>query len=217
MRVALIGQPNSGKSTLFNQVAGYKAETGNFSGTTVTYIESRVRVNGKVIHLVDLPGTYTLRSGSPAELETVNYLDSREVDVIVNVADATHLSTALDLTLELLPLNKPLILALNMLDEAARMGLRIDGEGLARELGVPVLPLVASKGRGVKGLFLKVLELGGQKDGKDIVLRTLPHDKHQKVIELAGRFVTQGQRNITWRDRLDNVLLHPFWGYVILL
>ncbi|MDP1714152.1 MAG: ferrous iron transporter B [Anaerolineales bacterium] len=217
MRVALIGQPNCGKSTLFNQVAGYKAETGNFSGTTVTYFESRVRLNGKVIHLVDLPGTYTLRSGSPAELETVNYLDSREVDVIVNVADATRLSTALDLTLELLPLNKPLILALNMLDEAARIGLRIDGPGLARELGVPVLPLVASKGRGVKGLFLKVLEMGDQKDGKDVVLQTQPHDKHQKVIELTGRFVTQGERKITWRDRLDNILLHPFWGYAILL
>lgn len=217
MRVALIGQPNCGKSTLFNQVAGYKAETGNFGGTTVTYLESRVRVNGRVIHLVDLPGTYTLRSGSPAELETVNYLDSREVDVIVNVADATRLSTALDLTLELLPLNKPVIIALNMLDEAARKGLHIDGPGLARELGVPVLPLVASKGRGVKGLFLKVLEMGDQKDGKDVVLQTRPHDKHQKVIELAGRFVTQGQRNITWRDRLDHILLHPFWGYAILL
>ncbi len=217
MRVALIGQPNCGKSTLFNQVAGYKAETGNFGGTTVTYLESRVRVNGRVIHLVDLPGTYTLRSGSPAELETVNYLDSREVDVIVNVADATRLSTALDLTLELLPLNKPVIIALNMLDEAARIGLRIDGPGLARELGVPVLPLVASKGRGVKGLFLKVLEMGDQKDGKDIVLQIRPHDKHQKVIELTGKFVTQGERNITWRDRLDNILLHPFWGYAILL
>lgn len=217
MRVALIGQPNCGKSTLFNQVAGYKAETGNFSGTTVTYTESRVRVNGKIIHLVDLPGTYTLQSGSPAELETVNYLNSRDVDMIINVMDATHLTTALDLTLELLLLNKPLIVAMNMLDEASRMGLRVDGEGLSRELGVPILPLVASKGRGVKGLFLKVLEMGSQKNGKDAVLQIQPADKHQKVIELAGRFVKQGERNITWRDRLDNVLLHPFWGYIILL
>ena len=110
MMVALIGQPNCGKSTLFNQVAGYKAETGNFSGTTVTFTESRVRVAGQVVELVDLPGAYTLEGGSPAEQQTAQYLDSRAVDVIINVADATHLAAALELSLELLPLNKPLIL-----------------------------------------------------------------------------------------------------------
>ena len=135
MRVALIGQPNCGKSTLFNQVAGYKAETGNFSGTTVNYTESRVRVSGEVIELVDLPGAYTLEGGSPAEMEAARYLRSQDVDVIINVADATHLSAALDLTLELLLLNKPVILALNMMDEAVRLGLRIDGEGLAPGAG----------------------------------------------------------------------------------
>jgi len=160
MKVALIGQPNCGKSTLFNQVAGYKAETGNFHGTTVTYTESRVRVAGEVLELVDLPGAYTLEGGSPAEAQAAHYLDSRDVDVIVNVADSTHLGAALELSLELLPLKKPMLLALNMMDEAARVGLKIDGEGLSRELGIPVLPLVASKGRGVKRLFLKVLEMG---------------------------------------------------------
>src|SRR5690349_16305475 len=131
MRVALIGAPNCGKSTLFNQVAGYKAATGNFSGTTVNFTESRVRVAGEVIELVDLPGTYTLQGSSPAEEQAVRYLDSREVDVIVNVIDATHLAPALDLGLELLTLRKPVILALNMMDEAIRIGLHIDGEGLA--------------------------------------------------------------------------------------
>lgn len=144
-------------------MAGYKAETGNFSGTTVTYTESRVRVAGEVIELVDLPGTYTLEGGSPAEEQAARYLDSKNVDVIVNVADSTHLASALELSLELLPLKKPVVLALNMLDEAACLGLRIDGEGLARQLNVPVLPLVASKGRGVKQLFLKSLEAGRKK------------------------------------------------------
>src|SRR5689334_8426510 len=166
MRVALIGQPNCGKSTLFNQVAGYKAETGNFSGTTVTYTESRVRVAGEVIELVDLPGTYTLEGGSPAEEQAAHYLNSKSVDVIVNVADSTHLASALELSLELLPLSKPVILALNMMDEASRLGLHIDGEGLAHELKVPVLPLVASKGRGVKQLFLKSLDAA--RNGKTI-------------------------------------------------
>jgi len=216
MRIALIGQPNCGKSTLFNQVAGYKAETGNFSGTTVKFTESRVRVAGEVVDLVDLPGAYTLESGSPAELEAVRYLRSNDVDVIINVADATHLSTALELTLELLLLNKPVVLALNMMDEATRMGLHVDGDGLASELGIPVLPLIASKGRGVRGLFLKGLEAGRTKRvGVHTVLDE--STRHMRARELANQFMSQGDRIVTVRDRLDDVLLHPVWGYTILL
>lgn len=219
MRVALIGQPNCGKSTLFNQVAGYKAETGNFSGTTVTFTESRVRVSGEVIELVDLPGAYTLESGSPAEMEAARYLDSRDVDVIINVADATHLAPALELTFELLPLNKPLALALNMMDEALRLGLRVDGEGLARELGIPVLPLVASKGRGVKGLFVKALEEGrAKRKNQNVKYQSLnPEERYALARITAQKFVTQGERRVTLRDTLDDVLLHPVWGYAILL
>ena len=218
MRIALIGQPNCGKSTLFNQVAGYKAETGNFSGTTVKFIESRVRVVGEVIELVDLPGAYTLEDGSPAEMEAARYLNSQDVDVIINVADATHLSTALELTFELLPLNKPVILALNMMDEAARLGLHIAGDDLACELGIPVLPLIASKGRGVKGLFVKSLEAGRHKREDTKVEMPLSADaRHALAKEVAQKFVTQGERILAVRDRLDDVLLHPVWGYAILL
>jgi ferrous iron transport protein B len=220
MKVALIGLPNCGKSTLFNQVAGYKAETGNFSGTTVKFTESRVRVAGEVIDLVDLPGAYTLRSGSPAELETARYMNSQDVDVIINVADATQLASALSLTLELISFNKPLILALNMVDEAARTGLRVDGEGLAQELGIPVLPLVASKGRGVKPLFIKALETGRRvKESRqgDVVQNLNPEERHRHAIEVSRKFVAQGERFSSLRDRLDGVLLHPIWGYAILL
>src|SRR5690349_2742478 len=216
MRVALIGQPNCGKSTLFNQVAGYKAETGNFSGTTVTYTESRVRVAGEVIELVDLPGTYTLEGGSPAEEQAARYLDSKKVDVIVNVADSTQLASALELSLELLPLKKPVVLALNMVDEAARLGLRIDGEGLARKLNIPVLPLVASKGRGVKQVFLKTLDVGRKKQTTTYE-SSCADARHILARELTKQYVTQGERHVTWRDRIDDVLLHPVWGYAILL
>jgi len=226
MRVALIGAPNCGKSTLFNQVAGYKAATGNFSGTTVTFTESRVRVAGEVIELVDLPGTYTLEGGSPAEAESARYLNSQNVDVIVNVADATQLATALDLSLELLLLDKPVILALNMMDEATRLGLKIDGQGLGRDLGVSVLPLVASKGRGVKRLFLKSLEVGknpvignqksGNREWKAAEGRPITKPRHAVAKELADKYVTRGERRLTWRDQLDDVLLHPVWGYAIL-
>ena len=127
MRIALVGQPNCGKSTLFNQVAGYKAETGNFSGTTVTFTESRIRVAGEVEELVDLPGTYSLVGTNPAESETQRYLASNQVDVIINIIDATHLAQGLDLTLELLALKRPMVVGLNMMDEAMRIGLSIDG------------------------------------------------------------------------------------------
>ena len=219
MKAALVGQPNCGKSTLFNQVAGYKAETGNFSGTTVTYTESRVRVAGEVIELVDLPGAYTLEGGSPAEMEAANYLRSKDVDVIINVADATNLAAALELTLELFPLKKPIVLALNMLDEAARLGLHIDGEGLADELNIPVLPLVASKGRGVKGVFLKSVEAAkkGKLTNKDVALPSGPSERHIHARALKDRFVKQGERTSNVRDRLDDVLLHPVWGYAILM
>ena len=218
MRIALIGQPNCGKSTLFNQVAGYKAETGNFTGTTVKYTESKVRVAGQVVEVVDLPGAYTLEALSPAEREAASYLRSNEVDVIINVVDASRLSLGLELTLELLPLNKPVIVALNMMDEADRLGLRIDGPGLQKELGTPVLPLVASKGRGVKGVFLKALEAGKTLNTKDTKnTREYAGERHEQARALAGRFVEQGERRFTHRDRLDDVLLHPVWGYAVLL
>lgn len=153
MRFALIGQPNCGKSTLFNQVAGYKAETGNFSGTTVTFTESKVRVMGEVVTIVDLPGTYTLAGMNPAECVALNYLTIQPVDVIINVIDASHMVQGLSLTFELMEIGRPVVVALNMMDEAARMGLKIDGLKLQEMLGIPVLPLIASKGRGVKQLF----------------------------------------------------------------
>ena len=220
MRIALIGQPNCGKSTLFNQVAGYKAETGNFSGTTVKFTESKVRVGGEVLDIVDLPGAYTLDASSPAEQEAASYLRSNEVDVIINVLDASRLALGLELSLELLPLNKPVIIALNMMDEADRLGLHIDGPGLQEALGTPVLPLVASKGRGVKGVFLSALKAGKRGEAPTDTLYaqpSSPDERHSQARVLAEKFVQQGEYRLSWRDRLDDVLLHPIWGYAILL
>jgi ferrous iron transport protein B len=103
-----------------------------------------------------------------------------------------------------------------MMDEASRLGLRIDGEGLARELKVPVLPLIASKGRGVKQLFVKSLEVGRRKTSNSGEA-SIPNQRHLLARELTKRFVTQGERRVTWRDQLDDALLHPVWGYTFLL
>ena len=219
MRIALIGQPNCGKSTLFNQVAGYKAETGNFSGTTVSFTESKVRVAGQVLDLVDLPGTYTLEGTNPAEAEAQRYLASSDVDVIINVVDGTHLLQGLELTLELLELKRPMLVAINMMDDAMRLGMKIDGPGLQERFGVPMMPLVAKKGRGVKPLFLKAREMAGAvppenefNSGASSAL-----DRHRKADDLVQTYVLQQEHKTTFRDRLDDVLLHPFWGYIALV
>ena len=219
MRFALIGQPNCGKSTLFNQVAGYKAETGNFSGTTVTFTESKVRLSGKVIELVDLPGTFTLHGTNPAEAEVLKYINSHAVDAIINVVDATHLTQGLELTLELLSIDRPIVVAMNMLDEASRMGLTIDGPALMTRLGVPVMPLVASRGHGIKALFLKTdqaAQAAIPKRDPSLLVENDLH-RHQLAGELAGMMVTQGPRRVSWRDRLDDILLHPVWGFLALV
>ena len=219
MRIALIGQPNCGKSTLFNQVAGYKAETGNFTGTTVTFTESSVRVGGETVEVVDLPGTYTLAGTNPAEREASRYLMSEDVDLIINVLDASHISQGLELTLELLAMKVRVIVALNMMDEASRIGLTIRGTDLSKKLGVPVMPLVASRGRGVRNLFLAALRLGKKEslDTSDYLIMENDDDRmgrHTLSGKLEQEFVTRGERRINLRDRIDDLLLHPFWGYV---
>jgi len=219
MRIALVGQPNCGKSTLFNQVAGYKAETGNFSGTTVTFTESKIRIAGEVEELVDLPGTYSLIGTNPAESETQRYLASNQVDVIVNIIDATHLAQGLDLTLELLELKRPMVIGLNMMDEAVRIGLSVDGLKLEELLGVKVLPLIASRGQGIKNLFFAALQVARQDEFE--IIKNLYSDgldeRHKQAAKLAGLISMQGSRRLSWRDTLDDFLLHPFWGYIALI
>ncbi|MFO3796707.1 MAG: ferrous iron transport protein B, partial [Anaerolineales bacterium] len=226
-------------STLFNQVAGYKAETGNFHGTTVTYTESRFRLGGKVVEIVDLPGLYTLEAGSPAEQEVRRYLESHKIDAIINIVDALRLSAGLELTLELLQLGHPLVLAINMMDEAAARGLEIDFASLSGILGVPVLPLVASKGRGVRELLLETLRMAemhkiptpsfdlavGHPMGSghsfsepdEMMMELDLEQRHRLAREIGVQVSHWGIRRVTLGDRLDRWLLHPIAGYFFLL
>ena len=158
VQIVLVGQPNCGKSTLFNEVAGYRSVTSNFPGATVTYTRSHVRILNRTCDVVDLPGTYSLTSLDQAALETQRYLLTQRVDVIVNVVDSSLLSRSLELTLQLLELEIPMVLCLNMIDEAERKGIEIDTEKLSRKLGIPVVKTVASRGRGVRELFWEALK-----------------------------------------------------------
>lgn len=163
MKVALAGQPNCGKSTIFNYVSGYRAITSNFPGTTVKYMTSQIYVDGHTCECIDLPGTYSLTSTDAAEYEARNYLLSGGADVIVNVVDASLLSRSLELTFQLMELEIPMVLCLNMMDEARRKGIEIDLKRLSSLLGIPVVGTIGVKGRGLKELFsesLSVFERG---------------------------------------------------------
>ena len=130
MRIAVVGQPNSGKSTLFNAVAGYRSVASNFAGTTFRYVKSSLRLHREVAEILDFPGCHSLTGPAEAERETNNYLLSNDIDVFVNVVDASRLSRGLPLTLELIEMGTAVILVLNMMDEATHRGIDYDSSGL---------------------------------------------------------------------------------------
>ena len=153
MKVALVGQPNSGKSTVFNAVAGYRSLTSNFAGTTVEYTRGEARVNGALLELIDLPGLYSLTPTTAVEEVSRDYLMGGDWDVIVNVVDASQMARSMELTLELLDLESPMVVCLNMMDEAARKGMTIDTHLLEAKLGVPVIEAIGARGRGIAETF----------------------------------------------------------------
>jgi len=185
MIITFIGQPNCGKSTIFNYFSGYKAQVSNFPGTTVTYNTSRVVCQGQELICVDLPGVYSLTSGDPAELESRNYLLQKHVDVIVNVVDASLLSRSLELTLELMSLERPMVLALNMMDEAHRKGVRINAYKLAELLGCPVVPTISNRGTGLTDLLETAVEAGQAQVSPAAVV--FSRDVEEEIAELSDQ------------------------------
>jgi len=163
IRIALAGQPNCGKSTIFNHLVGYKANTSNLPGTTVEYLKSTAMIGGRQAEIIDLPGTYSLTSLDLAEAETRNFLLTGEVDAVLNVIDASLLSRSLELTLQLLEMGIPLVVCLNMEDEARRKGITIDEKALEQKLGVPVISTIAVRGVGVKEVTARAVKVAHEK------------------------------------------------------
>ncbi|MDZ7722792.1 MAG: ferrous iron transport protein B [candidate division KSB1 bacterium] len=149
----LVGQPNCGKSTLFNKVAGYRSVATNFPGATVEYTKSHVTINNRICNLVDIPGIYSITSMDAAAEEAKKFLLNERNDVIINIIDASQLARSLELTLQLLELRIPMILCLNMMDEASRKGIEIDTEKLESILQIPVIPAISTQGTGLDELF----------------------------------------------------------------
>lgn len=151
--VALAGNPNTGKSTVFNALTGLRQHVGNWPGKTVARAEGGFYFNGRSYKLMDLPGTYSLLSTSTDEEIARDFVLFGQPDVTVIVADATHLERNLNLILQVLEITDRAVVALNLMDEAKRHGFQIDERQLMRELGVPVVPMVARRSIGVPELL----------------------------------------------------------------
>ncbi|QSQ09309.1 Fe(2+) transporter FeoB [Koleobacter methoxysyntrophicus] len=210
MKVLLMGNPNVGKSVVFSRLTGTNVTSSNYPGTTVEYTKGKMNWKGQVIEIIDVPGTYTLEPTNKAEEVAVDML--KEGDLIINVVDATNLERNLNLTLQLLEKRVPVIVALNLWDEAKHKGIEIDVDKLSWHLGVPVIPTVAIKGNGIKDLIDNF-------DYRDIVIRNLK-DGEERWAEI-GRIIKDVQRiehrHHSWLETLDDMSIRPVTGIPILL
>ncbi len=154
--VALAGNPNTGKSTVFNALTGLRQHTGNWPGKTVTRAEGGYSFNGVRYKLVDLPGTYSLLSTSQDEEVARNFILFGQPDCTIVVTDATALERNLNLVLQVQEITDQVVVAVNLMDEARRKGLEVDTRSLARDLGVPAIPIVARTGEGMQNLLTTV-------------------------------------------------------------
>jgi ferrous iron transport protein B len=162
--IALAGNPNTGKTTVFNALTGLRMHTGNWPGKTITRAEGGFSYDGKRYKLVDLPGTYSLLSASPDEEVARGFLLFGKPDVTVMVADATCMERNLNLILQVLQITRRAVLCLNLMDEARAHGIDIDVRQLARDLGVPVIPCAARSGEGVPELLKEISSMAARRD-----------------------------------------------------
>ena len=162
MTIGFIGNPNCGKTTLFNAYTGANLKVANWPGVTVEKVEGQIEFQGQSIHLVDLPGTYSLTSYTMEETVSRSFILSDEVDVIINVVDASALERSLYLTLQLRELGKPVVMALNMMDIVEKRGMEIDLHRFPEMLGIPVVPVSARKRRGLDALMHAAIHHKGQ-------------------------------------------------------
>ncbi|HMO76547.1 MAG TPA: ferrous iron transporter B [Sphingopyxis sp.] len=222
--VALVGNPNAGKSSLFNALTGARQKIGNYPGVTVERKAGHaVFADGRPLALIDLPGSYSLTPASPDEAVTRDVVLGRQAgearpDALIVVVDAANLDNHLCFALELIALGLPTVVALNMLDLAERDGLVLDPERLAAELGVPVVPTVAVRKRGMAELLAAVEEAMRSQPAGAAAAPAADDIALHRCARTIARAATLSETPVRrWTARVDAVALHPVFGFVILL
>jgi len=236
--ILLVGQPNVGKSVLFSRLTGVRTIASNYPGTTVTLTGGTLRAGGANYQVVDAPGTYSLEPLDEAARVAVELLAGARR--IINVVDATHLERHLPLTFELIAQGKPLVIALNMSDEARHRGITIDAARLAARLGVAVVPIVARSGEGVKMLIEAALfqPAAAPSEGMAVLRGFSPHlpkagrnvqasgNEHlhldrDRIWQRIGRLVEEVQTIVhhhhSFGERMEEWSIHPVWGSLVAL
>lgn len=215
--VALLGMPNTGKSTLFNRLTGSSAKVGNWPGITVDLLSAKVLLGTEMVEIIDLPGIYNLHGFAEDERVARTFLEENPVDLLLVIANSTQLDRQLALVLQLQELGQPMVLLLNMSDEAKRLGIKIDTQRLADELGIPVTSISAKHGFGMgKAKEIITRALASAHPPRKADLEQVFHDDDNLESRLEQVFhdtvVVPLTATDRLTDRLDKFLLHPWFG-----
>ncbi len=207
--VAFVGNPNSGKTTIFNHATKSREKVGNYSGVTVDSKTAILKLDGYTINLVDLPGTYSLTAYTPEELYVRKHLLGSMPDIVINVIDASNIERNLYLTTQLIDMDIKVVISLNMYDELQKKGDRFDYQMLGKMMGIPIVPTVGSRGRGVVDLFRKVIDVY---EDRDPAVRHI-HIHYGKPVE---RSITKIQDEIWKNSGLTDRVSSRFYAIKLL-
>ncbi len=220
LRIALVGNPNCGKTSLFNHLTGTRQKVANYAGVTVERKVGQFTLpSSKPVRVLDLPGTYSLNATSPDEAITRDVVQGKiaeeeQQDAFLCVVDATNLKLHLGLVLEMIELGRPVLLVLNMMDEARRRGMQINTQKLAERLGIPVVETVAVRNSGIENLMNALDQ--GKYSTPHTELSGLTGDNHQKISTILHDVVHSVDPEDKRSDLLDKIFLHPVLGLVSL-